>query len=49
MPTNLQSRARFIAGLILLLVGCWVLQGFIESLIWSVVLALATWPIYFRL
>ncbi|MDD1626038.1 MAG: AI-2E family transporter [Methylococcaceae bacterium] len=49
MPNNLQVRARFIGGLILLLLGCWVLHSFLALLVWAVVLAISTWPVYQRL
>ena len=49
MPNNLQLRARLIGGLILLLLGGWVLHGFLALLAWAVVLAISTWPIYQRL
>jgi predicted PurR-regulated permease PerM len=49
MPNNQQVRARFIAGLVLLLLGVWVLHGFLALLVWAVVLAISTWPIYQRL
>ncbi|MDD1626256.1 MAG: AI-2E family transporter [Methylococcaceae bacterium] len=49
MPNNQQVRARFIAGLVLLLLGVWVLHGFLALLVWAVVLAISTWPVYQRL
>ena len=49
MPNNPQIRARFIGGLILLLLGGWVLHGFLGALAWAVVLAISTWPVYRRL
>ena len=49
MPNNLQARARLIGGLILLLLGGWVLHSFLGLLVWAVVLAIATWPVYQRL
>lgn len=49
MPNNLQIRARLIGGLILLLLGGWVLHSFLALLAWAVVLAISTWPIYQRL
>ena len=49
MPNNLQVRARLIGGLILLLLGGWVLHGFLALLAWAVVLAISTWPLYQRL
>ncbi len=49
MANNLQVRARLIGGLTLLVMGGWVLHGFIALLAWAVVLAMTTWPIYQRL
>ena len=49
MPNILQLRARQICGLILLLLGAWVLHGFLALLAWAVVLAISTWPVYQRL
>jgi len=49
MPNNLQVRARLIGGLILLLLGGWVLHSFLALLVWAVVLAISTWPVYHRL
>ena len=49
MPNNLQVRARFIGGLFLLLLGGWVLHSFLALLVWAVVLAISTWPVYQRL
>jgi predicted PurR-regulated permease PerM len=49
MPNNLQVRARLIGGLILLLLGSWVLHSFLALLVWAVVLAISTWPVYQRL
>ena len=49
MPNNSQVRARFIGGLLLLLLGVWVLHGFLGLLAWAVVLAISTWPVYQRL
>ena len=49
MPNNQEVRARFIGGLLLLLLGGWVLHGFFGLLAWAVVLAISTWPVYKRL
>ncbi len=49
MSNNLQVRARFIGGLFLLLLGGWVLHSFLALLVWAVVLAVSTWPVYQRL
>jgi predicted PurR-regulated permease PerM len=49
MPNNLEIKARLIGGLILLMLGGWVLHSYIPLLAWAVVLAITTWPIYQRL
>jgi predicted PurR-regulated permease PerM len=49
MPTNPESRARLVGGLMLLLLGLWILHSYLGLLIWAVVLAITTWPIYRRL
>jgi predicted PurR-regulated permease PerM len=49
MPNNQEVRARLIGGLILLLLGGWVLHSFLGLLVWAVVLAITTWPVYQRL
>ncbi len=49
MPNTLEFKARFIGGLILLLLGGWVLHSYIPLLAWAVVLAITTWPVYKRL
>jgi len=49
MPNNLEVKARLIGGLILLLLGSWVLHSSLPLLVWAVVLAITTWPVYQRL
>ncbi len=49
MTNNMEVKARFIGGFILLLLGSWVLHSFLALLVWAVVLAITTWPIYQRL
>ncbi len=49
MENNLEVRSRLIGGFILLLLGTWVLHSFLALLVWAVVLAITTWPIYQRL
>ncbi|WP_394752528.1 AI-2E family transporter [Crenothrix sp.] len=49
MINNQEVRARLIGGFVLLLLGAWVLHSFLALLIWAVVLAITTWPIYRRL
>jgi predicted PurR-regulated permease PerM len=45
----MEVKARLIGGFILLLLGSWVLHSFLDLLIWAVVLAITTWPVYQRL
>ncbi len=45
----LQHNARFIAAACLLLLGVWIMHGFLVALTWAVVIAIATWPLYQRL
>ena len=45
----MQGRSRFIGGLLLLILGAWVLHSFLDLLAWAVVLAISTWPIYQQL
>jgi predicted PurR-regulated permease PerM len=49
MTNNMEAKARLIGGFILLLLGSWVLHSFLGLLVWAVVLAITTWPIYQRL
>ncbi len=49
MTNNMEVKARLIGGFILLLLGSWVLHSFLALLVWAVVLAITTWPIYQRL
>ncbi len=49
MTTYTQNRACLVAGLSLLLLGVWVLHDFLDLLVWAVVLAISTWPLYQRL
>ncbi|MFA6164092.1 MAG: AI-2E family transporter [Methylobacter sp.] len=49
MPNNQEVKARLIAGLILFLLGSWVLHSSLPLLAWAVVLAITTWPVYQRL
>jgi len=43
-----QQAARVILGVGLLLLGLYVLEGFLRALVWAAVLAIATWPLYQR-
>lgn len=49
MDNKLEVRSRVIGGIILLLLGSWVLHSFLALLIWAVVIAIITWPVYQRL
>lgn len=41
-----ESRARLLGGLAILLLGAWILHSYLTLLVWAVVLALATWPVF---
>lgn len=49
MNNKLEIRARLIGGLVLLFLGAWVLHSYLALLVWAVVLAITTWPVYLRL
>lgn len=49
MPLPSEARARLAGGIVLLLLGAWILHSFLGFLIWAVVLALTTWPAFRRL
>jgi predicted PurR-regulated permease PerM len=49
MSTNPEARSRLICVIFLLLLGGWVLHSYLPLLIWAVVLAISTWPVYRRL
>src|SRR3954466_12779911 len=40
--------ARITLALGLVLLGLWTLHGFLPALVWAVILAIATWPLYRR-
>lgn len=49
IPTELsptQYATRIVVGSALLLLGIWLLHGFIIALAWAAVIAIASWPIY---
>lgn len=46
MTTPAQVRARIWAAVCLLLLGVWILHGFLVPLAWAVVLGLTAWPLY---
>ena len=43
-----QRTARIVLGIGLLLLGLFILEGFLRALAWAAVLAVATWPLYLR-
>ncbi len=43
-----QSVARIVLAIALVLLGCWILQGFLRSLLWAGILAIAFAPFYER-
>jgi len=45
---NGQQIARVTLGIGLTLLGMYLLEGFLGALVWSVILAIATWPLYLR-
>jgi predicted PurR-regulated permease PerM len=46
MTTNPEDRARLIGGLLVFLLGSWVLHSFFPLLAWVVILGITTWPVY---
>ena len=46
MTSQIQVKAQIWAALLLLILGLWILQGFLVPIVWAVVLGLATWPLY---
>jgi len=46
MKRTPEDRTRFIGGLLIFLMGCWVLRSFFPLLAWVVILVITTWPIY---
>lgn len=49
MENKLEVRSRLIGGLLLMALGSWVLHSFLALLLWAVVIAIVTWPVYIRL
>lgn len=43
-----QSVARIVLAVALVALGCWILQGFLRSLLWAGILAIAVGPLYER-
>jgi predicted PurR-regulated permease PerM len=48
LPGRMQPLARLLVGLLLFLLGAWIIRGFLPALGWAVILAVATWPLYLR-
>ncbi len=48
-PPAWQRAARVLLGVAFVLLGLYVLQGFLRALAWAGVLAVATWPLYERM
>ncbi len=49
MTIQTEVRARLVGGFLLLALGAWILHSFLGLLVWAVVLALTTWPVYRRM
>lgn len=45
---NGQQIARVTLGVALTFLGLYVLEGFLRALVWAVILAIASWPLYLR-
>jgi predicted PurR-regulated permease PerM len=48
-PPAWQRAARVLLGVAFVLLGLFVLQGFLRALAWAGILAVATWPLYARM
>ncbi|MCR0982360.1 AI-2E family transporter [Roseomonas populi] len=48
LPGRAQRLAGLFAGLLLFVLGAWMIRGFLPALGWAVILAVATWPLYCR-
>ena len=46
--TDRQRMARILLAIALLALGIYVIEGFLRALVWAVILAVATWPLYLR-
>lgn len=44
-----ERRARLLGALAILLLGAWILHSYLTLMVWAVVLAITTWPVYQRL
>jgi predicted PurR-regulated permease PerM len=49
MENKTEVRSRLVGSAALVLLGGWVLHSFLALLIWAVVIAIITWPLYQRL
>ena len=47
-PRPAQRIAAVILGIALALLALWMLQSFLAALVWALVIAVATWPLYRR-
>ena len=47
-PPPLQRAARLVVTLMLAGLGLWILWDFVPALVWAIVFAVATWPLYLR-
>ncbi|KIE59289.1 permease [Methylacidiphilum kamchatkense Kam1] len=45
-PTTYQKTARIIASVLFVLLGFWILHGFLVAMAWAFLIAIATWPFY---
>src|SRR5262245_50773551 len=48
MTLNLEYRAAWVAGALILLLSVWILRSFLVPLAWASIVALASWPAYRR-
>src|ERR1700733_12988886 len=47
-PPPLQRAARLVVTIMLAGLGLWILWDFVPALVWAIVFAVATWPLYLR-
>ena len=47
-PPPSQSAARLVVTAVLAALGIWILWDFLPALVWAIVFAVATWPLYIR-
>ncbi len=48
-PPGAQRLARVLLSIGFVLLGLFILEGFLRALVWSAILAIATWPLYTRM